>query len=141
MYRKMTALLVGLAIAGAPVAAQQPGRQGHGPPPQTQGYQQMERQQEMLREMDRLMARIQETNQWMNQHRTQEHYQELGRHMAQTGERIRDMLHRTEQLYTPELDRDRDRIRDVDQLRDRLHDMERDLDRAHDALQKAIGKR
>jgi ABC-type nitrate/sulfonate/bicarbonate transport system substrate-binding protein len=92
--------------------------------------------------MDRLMERIHETNRWMNQHRTQEHFQEMGKKMAEAGERIRDMLHRTDRLYTEDLnqDRDRDRIKDIDRLRDRLHDMERDLDRTHDALQQAIDK-
>ncbi len=141
MRRTLTALLVALAAAAPPVLAQQ-GQHGRPPQePQAQGYQQMERQRDMMREMDRLMERIHETNRWMTQQRTREQFQELGRHMADAGDRIRQMQHQLDQARgTPDLQRDRDRIRDLDQLRDRLHDMERDLDRAHEALRKTIGK-
>jgi hypothetical protein len=146
MHRTIGALLVALSVTAGPVLAQQGehGRQGQPPqaqgqPPQAPGYQQMERQRDMMRDMDRLMDRIQETNRWMAEQRTRDHFQELGRHMADAGDRIRQMLHQLDQARgTPDLQRDRDRIRDMDHLQDRLHDMERDLDRAHDALRKSI---
>jgi uncharacterized protein Yka (UPF0111/DUF47 family) len=77
----------------------------------------------------------------MDQQHTRNNFQEMGRHMAETGDRIRQMQHQLDQARgAADSDRDRDRIQDMDQLQDRLHDMERDLDRAHDALRKTIGQ-
>jgi hypothetical protein len=61
--------------------------------------------------------------------------------MEQAGERLQQMLRQMDRIHqTPDLLKDQDRVRDLDQLRDRLRDMQRDMDQAHDALRKMVGK-
>lgn len=126
------ALLLG-AVAVTPATAQEPAH--------AQTHRATEQQMERTQEMSRLMERMHATNEWMMQHRAHEHFQQLGRHMEATGDRLRTMLQQCDQARaTLDPDRDRDRLRDMDRLQDRLHEMQRELDHAHEALRKALSQ-
>lgn len=140
MRNRSILTVVALMVTPLALVAQNPPNRGAQPQPPDHAMR-LERMQEMQRHMEQLMTRLKETNQWMVQQRTHEHFRNMGQQMEQAGDRLREMLRTMDRLHQDGGgDRDRDRIRDMDQLRDRLRDMQRDLDQAHDALRKMIRK-
>jgi len=86
------------------------------------------------------MTRMRELNQWMEQKGSQEAFRDMGQHMAQAGERMQLMLRKMDQIcQDPAMQRDRDRLRDMDRLHDRLRTMVREMDEAHRMLRQVAG--
>lgn len=150
---KMTPIITAAAIAFVAVvaSAQQP---RSAPPRQGEQVQQgqqaqrmlleqnarMERMRNSVQQCDQLQNRARELNQWMEKQGTEQGLREMGRHMEETGDRLQLMLRKTEQLcQDPAIQRDRDRMRDMDRFHDRLRTMLREMDEAHEMLRKLAG--
>ena len=95
----------------------------------------MQRMQETMQHMDRVMAAVRQNNRWMEQNRVQNGFQRMGQELEGAGERLQLMLREMERLCNdPEMERDRDRLRQMDQLQERLQLMIREMDQTRETL-------
>ena len=81
------------------------------------------------------MASVRQNNRWMEQHRLQEGFRRMGRELEGAGERLQVMLREMERLCEdPQLQRDRERLREMDRLQERLRMLIRDMDQTRETL-------
>jgi hypothetical protein len=88
-----------------------------------------------MQHMDRVMAAVRQNNRWMEQNRVQNGFQRMGQELEGAGERLQLMLREMERLCEdPEMERDRDRLRQMDQLQERLQLMIGEMDQTRETL-------
>jgi hypothetical protein len=100
----------------------------------------MERIQATTKEAEQLRERVRQTNQLMKKQHLDGGYPEMAQMMERTGEQLHLMLVKLDGIcQDPAVQRDQDRLREMDQLHDRLHTMVKEMERARSTLAKAVG--
>lgn len=144
------AALAVAVMAGAAVAQGQKGSAKAPAEPQKQQSMQkmqthdqamrMEHMQATMKDCDQLMERVRETNRWMEKQNADAGYREMGRYMEEAGKQLHLMLVKMDQMSKDKvMQKDQDRLRDMDRLNDRLHTMVKEMDQAHKMLRQMAG--
>jgi hypothetical protein len=97
--------------------------------------QRMQRMQHMTQQMERVMTTVRETNRWMEQNRVQDGFLKMGRELEGAGERLRQMLREMDRVcQEPGMQRQQDRLREMDRLQERLQLLVREMDQTRETL-------
>lgn len=152
----VTALLIA-AVALAQPMHQQQGQQNQQQQMQQQheqmqmqGQQQMQHmQQEQTRtmrmmatqeEMNGVMQHMRQLHDWMGHNESPHAYREMAMAMIQAGERLQFMLKKMDQVcQDPQMQKDQERMRQMDQLQERLRNMTQEMKQSHDVLEQMAG--
>ena len=143
------ALLLAVAALAQPMHQQQ-AQQNQQKQQQDQQHMQMQhmqqeqtrtmRMQATMQEMDGVMAHMRELSHWMQQNGTSYSLREMGQAMFQAGDRMQFMLKKMDQLcQDPEMQKDQERMRDMDQLQEKMRAMTREMKEAHDTFKQMVG--
>ena len=101
----------------------------------------MQRMQETMQHMDRVMAAVHQGNRWMEQNRIQKGFVRMGQELEGAGDRLQRMLREMERLCeTPEVQQNRERLRDMDRLQERLQELVREMDETRETLRDAAAR-
>jgi hypothetical protein len=85
--------------------------------------------------MERVMGAVRENNRAMEQSRVQEGFLKMGRELEGAGDRLRLMVREMDRVcQEPSMQRDRDRLREMDRLQERLQLLIRDVDQTRETL-------
>jgi len=91
--------------------------------------------QETMQHMERVMAGVRQNNQWMEQNRIQEGFRRMGQELEGAGERLQLMVRAMERLCEdPQVQRDRERLREMDRLQERVQLLIREMDQTRETL-------
>jgi hypothetical protein len=91
--------------------------------------------QHMTQQMERVMTTVRETNRWMEQNRVQDGFLKMGRELEGAGERLRQMLREMDRVcQEPGMQRQQDRLREMDRLQERLQLLVREMDQTRETL-------
>lgn len=89
----------------------------------------------MTQQMERVMTTVRETNRWMEQNRVQDGFLKMGRELEGAGERLRQMLREMDRVcQEPGMQRQQDRLREMDRLQERLQLLVREMDQTRETL-------
>ena len=98
----------------------------------------VQRMQETMQHMDRVMTAVRQGNQWMAQNQIDKGFRRMGQELEGAGERLQLMLREMDRVcQDPQMERDRDRLRKMDQLQERLQLLIREMDQTRETLRDA----